>query len=99
MEISNGNKPDISKFRFHFWEPIWFFEPTKTPKSNWRKVIWLGFSHSTGDNMTYYVETEDTPKPQVITRSCIKTRIKNIGMKNEYVEDSTENSDFLKDDE
>ena len=27
MEIRTGQTPDISKFRFNFWEPIWYFEP------------------------------------------------------------------------
>ncbi len=35
MEKMYGNTPDISMFRFRFWETVWYFEPTaKYPASN-----------------------------------------------------------------
>ena len=30
-EYYYGNTPDISKYRFHFYEPIWYYDPN-TPK-------------------------------------------------------------------
>ena len=75
MEISSGHTPDISKFRFHIWEPVWYFEPTKSPIDSWKKGRWLGFAHSTGDVMKYYVETAETGrKPQVLMRSSVISR-------------------------
>ena len=95
LELSTGQTLDISKFRFHFWEPIWFYEPTKYPKDNWRKGRWLGFASSTGDLMTYYIETEDTNPKQVIMRSGIKSRRKNIGMENEQTTDDPDDDNIL----
>ena len=31
LEISKGHTQDISKFRFHLWEPIWYFKKCKAP--------------------------------------------------------------------
>jgi len=74
LEIATGNTPDISMFRFHFWEPVWYFEPTKSPLDNWKKGRFLGFAETTGDLMTYWIETEGEPKPKVLARSGVRTR-------------------------
>ena len=83
MEISNGHTPDISKFRFHIYEPLWYFDPKiKLPRSNLLNCRYLGLAESCGDVMTYYILTEpDSAKTrrQVLMRSAIKTRRKNIG--------------------
>ena len=83
MEISNGHTPDISMFRFHFYEPLWYFDPKiKLPRSNLLKCRYLGLAESCGDAMTYYLLKEpDSAKTrrQVLMRSVIKTRRKNIG--------------------
>ena len=89
LEISTGHTPDISMFRFHFWEPIWFFETTKSPFDNWRKWRFLGFAESTGDLMTYWIEKEDEDKPQMLVWSGIRTR-RNI---NDKVSDNDMNTD------
>ena len=73
-EISTGRTPDISKFRFHFYEPLWFFEPKiKTPKSNLLKARFLALAESCGDAMTYYILTEPDPpkRKQVLMRSVV----------------------------
>ena len=58
LSISTGYTPDISKFRFHIWEPIWYFVPgEKSPLNNLRPTRWLGFANSSGDDMTYYIWT------------------------------------------
>ena len=76
MEVSTGSTPDISVFCFHFWEPIWYYEPIKQPKDNLQKGRWLGFAHSCGDAMTYYICTEKSPdkgRNVVLVCSVIKT--------------------------
>jgi hypothetical protein len=45
-----GYTPDISMFRFHLWEPIWYYEPhTKQPENSLKNAWWLGIAHSAGD--------------------------------------------------
>ena len=75
LEKSTGNTPDISMFRFHFWEKIWFFDPTKASQDNWIMERFLGFDHFTGDIITYWIETEVESKPHILARSSIRTRI------------------------
>jgi hypothetical protein len=56
-------------FRFHLWEPIWYYEPrTKQPENSLKKAQWLGIAHSAGDAMIYFIETEQdgTSKRNVI---------------------------------
>ena len=51
-----GYTPDISRFRFHVWEPIWYFEPgTNQPEHGFRKSRWLGFAKNCGDHFTYFI--------------------------------------------
>ena len=28
MQVLTGHTPDISMFRFKFWEPVWYYDPT-----------------------------------------------------------------------
>jgi len=59
---STGYTTDISKFRFYPWEPIWYYIPSaKAPHDNLKKARWLGFAHTAGDKMTYYIRTEKEP--------------------------------------
>ena len=101
MEVSTGFTPDISVFRFHIWEPIWYYDPTvKQPRDNLRKARWLGIAWQAGDAFTYYIQTE---RPQnegrnvILIRSVIKTRRKNIGLETEYVEENPALSYFFTD--
>ena len=88
-------------FRFHLWEPIWYYEPnTKQPENSLKKARWLGFAHSSGDAMTYYIETEQESKSDkrcniILVRSIIRTRRKNIGTKDEYVNNDPSLADFF----
>ncbi len=97
LERNTGNTPDISKFRFHIWEPVWYYEPSKQPKDNLKKARWLGFADSAGDEFTYLIEPEEqTGKHRkVLIRSNIKTRRKNIGKDTEFVNDNPEYADFF----
>ena len=80
MEVSLGYTPDISQFRFYFYEPIWYFDPRiKLPQLNLFKARYLAVAESCGDAMTYYILTEPEDirtKRQVLVRSVIKSRQK-----------------------
>jgi hypothetical protein len=97
LERNSGITPDISKFCFYFWEPIWYYVPSKTPKDSIQKARWLGFAKSNGDEFTYLIEPEDQKgrKKHVLVRSNIKTRRKNIGETTEYVNDDPAYADFF----
>lgn len=101
VSLAHGHTPDISPFRFHIWEPVWYYQPgTKSPATPWRKGRWLGFADSTGDAMTYYVRTEKSPgegRNMILIRNILYTRRKNIGQPTEYVNDDPEVADFVLD--
>ena len=97
-DIHLGYTQDISKFRFHVWEPIWYYEKGgKTPVDTWKKGRWMGFAHQSGDAFTYYIRTEKlgTSRDVILIRRDIKTRRKNIGVDTEYVNDDIDNADFV----
>jgi hypothetical protein len=87
-ERKTGYTPDILMFRFHLWEPIWYYElRTKQPENSLKKARWLGFAHSAGDDMTYFIEPGQDDKSKralILVRSIIKTWRKNIETKEEY---------------
>ena len=89
--MAQGWTPDISHLRFHFYEPIWFFQPKlKTPKDNLLPGRFLAYADSCGDAMTYYILTEPTEthkRRQVLMRSVVRTRRRKIGTDDEYVND------------
>jgi hypothetical protein len=97
IERNEGSTPDISRFRFHMWEPIWYYEPSKQPKDNLRKARWLGFADSAGDEFTYLIELEEQrgPHRKVLIRSNIKTRRHNIGKETEYINDNPDLANFF----
>ena len=97
LEVSTGNTPDISAFRFHVWEPIWYFDPNiKQPESNLKKGRWLGFAWQAGDALTYYIETEkEKGRNMYLIRSVIHTRRKNIGQPQEYIEENPDLANFV----
>jgi len=100
-ERKTGHTPDISMFRFHVWEPIWYYEPhTKQPENSLKRARWLGFAHTSGDAMTYFIETErdgtdDRRRNVILVRSIIRTRRKNIGTLDEYVNNEPTLVDFF----
>ena len=58
MEKLHGNPPDISMFRFGFWAPVWYYEPTaKFPAPNFLPARHLGIASEHGDYFTYKVWT------------------------------------------
>ena len=98
-ERKTGHTPDISMYRFHLWEPIWYYEPrTKQPDSSLKKARWLGIAHSAGDAMTYFIETEQdepTKRNVILVRSIIRTRRKNIGTSTEFINEDPALADFF----
>lgn len=95
--IHFGHTPDISPFRFHLWEPIWYFEKgAKMPIDTWKPGRWLGFAHQAGDSFSYWIRTERTTgRDAYLIRTDVKTRRKNIGTDQEYVNDDIEQADFI----
>ena len=75
-EKLTGNTPDISVFRFHFWQRVEYYDPTvKQPNDGWVAARFLGIAWDSGDIMTYYVEPENqTGKPSVLVRSTVRAR-------------------------
>ena len=39
LKICEGHTQDISKFRFHLWEPMWYFKKCKAPENSWKPEI------------------------------------------------------------
>ena len=74
QEVLNGETPDISVFRFHFWEPIEYYEPAKQPRDGWENGRFLGIAWDSGDCMTYYIEPEGGNGRTVLVRSNIRSR-------------------------
>ena len=77
-EISTSHTPDLSSLRYHLWETIWCYEPSKFPYPSWIKSIWLGIEETSRDTMTYIIETEES-KSVILLRSIIKSRRINRG--------------------
>lgn len=67
MNALTGETPDISVFRFRFWEEVWYL---KTPyvsqkEKEWIKGRFLGIAWATGDHMCYKVAPIDGYKRPV----------------------------------
>ncbi|KAI2510964.1 Reverse transcriptase (RNA-dependent DNA polymerase) [Fragilaria crotonensis] len=75
-----GDRPDISVFRFVFWEPIWFCQPRQSfPNPKMSKGRFLGIAANAGDDFCYLIltepdETETNARPRVLARSVIRRR-------------------------
>lgn len=95
LQLSEGSTPDVSKFRFYFWEPIWYHDPsTKQPEDNLKKGRYLCIAENSGDEMTYHIRTEKDEGTNVyLVRSLIKSRRKHIGTDTEYTNNDAELAD------
>ncbi len=75
-----GERPDISVFRFTFWEPIWYYAPRQAfPKPKMLKGRFLGIAPNVGDAFCFLVLTDPEGDgldhlPQVLARSVIRRR-------------------------
>ena len=53
-ELMDWNTPDISLFRFEFFDEIWYYKPTVAfPAHLFQKGKFLGFAMDHGDAFTY----------------------------------------------
>ena len=75
-ERLTGNTPDLSVFRFHFWQEIeWYNINAKNPDDGWTPGRFLGINDNAGDSMTYFIETKSpNGSPVVITRSNVRAK-------------------------
>ena len=78
-ELHWGERPDISMFRFIFWEPIWYYNPRQAfPKPKMLKGRFLGIAQNIGDAFCFLILTQpedgDTTSSQVIARSVVRRR-------------------------
>jgi transposase InsO family protein len=83
-----GDRPDISVFRFAFWEPIWYYCPRQSfPHPKMLRGRFLGIAQNVGDAFCFLILTVPDPDsnevPQVLSRSVIRSR---------YYDDRTINS-------
>ena len=74
QERLTGETSDISIFRFHFWQPIEYYNPIpKQSHDVWTPGRFLGIAWESGDPMTYYIETSNQRgRPTVLVRSTMR---------------------------
>ena len=74
---ATGQRPDISNLlNYSWWEDVYYLESeAKFPsESREKEGKWVGVAEHKGDNMTYWILTNDTD--QVIPRSVIQNALK-----------------------
>ena len=77
-----GHTPDISKFRFAWFQPVWFYSPTLSfPKDRMEPGFFLKLADNTGDGFAYEIlpvkNYEDIPlrrNPTVLVRCVVRER-------------------------
>ncbi|KAI2506735.1 hypothetical protein MHU86_7736 [Fragilaria crotonensis] len=75
-----GERPDISVFRFIFWQPVWFYQPRRAfPRAKMLKGRFLGVAPSVGDAFCFLIlalpdDENEISTPQVLARSVIRPR-------------------------
>jgi hypothetical protein len=77
LEYSQGETPDISVFRFHFWEPVWFLRgPAQMPHRKWVRGRFMGIAWSTGDAMTFVIHPDQDEElgSRTVHRSVVVPR-------------------------
>ena len=97
-EILNGDTPDISAFRFYFWQPIEYFDPTaKFPDALWKPGRFIGIAWDSGDQFTYKVWTEPDWKWQdgvELVRNILRPRGKYLVYRREIMNGSANLDEF-----
>ena len=76
-ELLNGDTPDISAFRFSFWQAIEYYEPTaKFPEARWKAGRFLGIAWESGDAFTFKIWTEKDgwSEGRELTRNIVRAR-------------------------
>ena len=79
VQVLRGDTPDISAFRYHFWQEIDYFEPrAKFPTSSWKPGWFLNIDWTSGDAFTFLVWTQDHDgswnKGRELIRNIIRPR-------------------------
>jgi hypothetical protein len=75
-----GYTLDISNFRFHWWEPIWFLDSHALFFEQMHPGYFLSISHATGDEMCFNIQPAWKPKedmPHVLQRGVVLPRYPN----------------------
>ena len=79
-ELLHGMTPDISVFRFAFFQPVWYYEPTaKYPEPNFLPGRFVGIAWNHGDALTYRIWTclsgDSIAAGQELIRNIVKPRV------------------------
>jgi hypothetical protein len=76
IETADGDTPDISVFRFHFWESVWYLHKTSLMKDRkWMRGRFVGVAWHTGDSLCYKVQCDETGEQRVVVhRSLVLPR-------------------------
>ena len=77
-----GHTPDISKFRFAWFQPVWYYSPTLSfPQDRMEPGFFLKMADNTGDSFAYEIlpgkTYEDIPlrrNPTVLVRCVVRER-------------------------
>ena len=79
-ELHWGDTPDISMFRFYFWQPVWYYNPNVAfPSPKMLKGRFLGFAQNVADSFCYLILTntsKEGDKPSILSRSVVRPRYK-----------------------
>ena len=75
IEVRDGQTPDITGLLQHeFWDWVYYTDPeTQFPSKGGKEKLgrWLGRAHNYGDEMCYYILTDETE--EIITRSMVRS--------------------------
>jgi len=81
IEAKCGNTNDISIFRFPWFSPVWYFDPTASfPRDRMSPGFFLDIAENTGDSFSYEIlpvkDIEDIPlrKHYPIVRNIVRPR-------------------------
>ena len=71
IELATGDTPDISHFLyFHFYQPVYYWEPANFPEAKEHIGRWLGPAHNVGQALCYKILK---PNGQMVIRSTVRT--------------------------
>jgi len=81
-ETLHGDTPDISIFRFPWFSPIWYYNPTLSfPQDKMRPGFLLDIADNTGDGFAYIIlpvkdhaDIPDSRNPVTLVRSVVRNR-------------------------